>query len=297
MLFFQLVLLAGYGYAHWLHGRRTRRTQAAIHSVAAGGQPGRAAHRAESRLEARRPRESRPGGCSACWRSQSGFPIFCFPPPARCCRPGTRGRDTGAMPYRLFALSNLASMLALLSYPPLVEPNLTTHAQAHGWSARLRLLRVALRRHGVVARAARPRRSTCPQPSVRNKAATQPGESAPLWMAPGRLRLHSAAGGHYVPDTGCRRHTVPVDRAAQRLSAEFHHLLRIAEPLLAPGVLPLLVPALAACAWCIPNDGSLWHIGPVIALLAAALFVFCMVCHGELASLEARTRAISPAST
>jgi hypothetical protein len=27
------------------------------------------------------------------------------------------------MPYRLFALSSLASMLALLSYPVLVEPN------------------------------------------------------------------------------------------------------------------------------------------------------------------------------
>ena len=30
----------------------------------------------------------------------------------------------GAVPYRLFALSNLASMLALLTYPPLVEPYL-----------------------------------------------------------------------------------------------------------------------------------------------------------------------------
>ena len=30
------------------------------------------------------------------------------------------------MPYRLFALSNLGSMLALLSYPPLIEPNMPT---------------------------------------------------------------------------------------------------------------------------------------------------------------------------
>src|SRR5205823_4637362 len=39
-----------------------------------------------------------------------------------------------AMPYRLFALSNLASMLALLTYPALVEPNLTASAQAGIWS-------------------------------------------------------------------------------------------------------------------------------------------------------------------
>src|SRR6476646_280906 len=33
MLFFQLVLLAGYGYAHWLNGLRARRAQAGVHSV------------------------------------------------------------------------------------------------------------------------------------------------------------------------------------------------------------------------------------------------------------------------
>ena len=41
----------------------------------------------------------------------------------------------GAVPYRLFALSNLASMLALVSYPFLVEPHLSSHTQALAWSA------------------------------------------------------------------------------------------------------------------------------------------------------------------
>src|SRR5580693_5698048 len=40
----------------------------------------------------------------------------------------------GAVPYRLFALSNFGSLLALLSYPVLVEPMFTTHGQAYGWS-------------------------------------------------------------------------------------------------------------------------------------------------------------------
>jgi SAM-dependent methyltransferase len=39
------------------------------------------------------------------------------------------------MPYRLFALSNAGSMLALLSYPVLAEPLLTTRMQALSWSA------------------------------------------------------------------------------------------------------------------------------------------------------------------
>src|SRR5579864_6134173 len=33
MLFFQVVLLAGYLYAHWLQGRRSPRRQAAFHTV------------------------------------------------------------------------------------------------------------------------------------------------------------------------------------------------------------------------------------------------------------------------
>jgi hypothetical protein len=40
----------------------------------------------------------------------------------------------GAMPYRLYALSNAGSMFALLSYPVLFEPTLTSHQQAWTWS-------------------------------------------------------------------------------------------------------------------------------------------------------------------
>jgi hypothetical protein len=41
----------------------------------------------------------------------------------------------GRSPYGLFALSNLASMLALFGYPLAVEPWVGTHWQAYGWSA------------------------------------------------------------------------------------------------------------------------------------------------------------------
>jgi hypothetical protein len=41
----------------------------------------------------------------------------------------------GRSPYGLFALSNLASMLALFGYPLVMEPWVGTHWQAYGWSA------------------------------------------------------------------------------------------------------------------------------------------------------------------
>src|SRR6185503_9161409 len=36
--------------------------------------------------------------------------------------------------YRLFALSNLASLVALIAYPPLIEPAISLQAQSYAWS-------------------------------------------------------------------------------------------------------------------------------------------------------------------
>ena len=50
-------------------------------------------------------------------------------------RKGQRTGGSDHSVYRLYALSNLASLLALVSYPVLVEPWLPTRAQAWSWSA------------------------------------------------------------------------------------------------------------------------------------------------------------------
>ena len=44
------------------------------------------------------------------------------------------GRFRSALPYRLFALSNFASLLGLLAYPFLIEPRLSLAEQSLGWS-------------------------------------------------------------------------------------------------------------------------------------------------------------------
>ena len=45
-----------------------------------------------------------------------------------------REREPSAEPYHLFALSNLASLLALVSFPFLIEPRIPSHRQALWWS-------------------------------------------------------------------------------------------------------------------------------------------------------------------
>ena len=65
------------------------------------------------------------------------------PQPILYYRRGTRAASHGdsatpdvpVAPYRLFALSNLGSLLALVIYPTLVEPHFSLHAQTVAWSA------------------------------------------------------------------------------------------------------------------------------------------------------------------
>ncbi|MGC2745359.1 MAG: hypothetical protein WA672_19485, partial [Candidatus Angelobacter sp.] len=47
---------------------------------------------------------------------------------------GRTDREASAPPYRLFALSNFGSLLALLAYPVLVEPNFSLRTQTLAWS-------------------------------------------------------------------------------------------------------------------------------------------------------------------
>jgi MFS family permease len=64
-----------------------------------------------------------------------GLPYFVLSTTSPLVQAWFARRFPGRSPYRLFALSNLASMLALLGYPFLLEPWIATRVQAWGWSA------------------------------------------------------------------------------------------------------------------------------------------------------------------
>jgi len=144
MLFFQMALLLGYLYAHWLHQKLRGRAQAIVHIGALA---------VSCALLPFFPTRGENGGRRAL-DPDSGSAVvtrlltFCWHPPVRCCRRGNARTHKSGLPYRLFALSNFASMLALIGYPLLVEPNLT-RAYRDMAGRRIHLLRRALRHHGV----------------------------------------------------------------------------------------------------------------------------------------------------
>jgi len=142
MLFFQVLLLVGYGYAHLL-GRQAPSRQRAIHLAALAIALGL--------LIARVSLWPAPITPSSDWKPEAGdapiatilgLLLFTIGPPYLvlsstgpllqswfgACFPGRS-------PYRLYALSNLGSLLGLLSYPFLLEPRLPLAGQGWVWSA------------------------------------------------------------------------------------------------------------------------------------------------------------------
>jgi SAM-dependent methyltransferase len=63
-----------------------------------------------------------------------GLPYFLLSTTGPLLQAWYARRFHGAMPYRLYALSNAGSMFALLSYPVLFEPAFSTHQQSSMWS-------------------------------------------------------------------------------------------------------------------------------------------------------------------
>jgi hypothetical protein len=185
----------------------------------------------------------------------------------------------GVQPYRLYALSNLASMLALLSYPVLVEPAMAVEPQAWVWSAGYALFVLAcvataaytLHRQGVVKAAPDARgEEEAPHPGWREclmwvglaatasmlllsitRLLTQDVAPVPfLWVLPLALYLLSFILCFDAP----RYYVRSVFLAA----------------------LPLAFLALDLAM----NEGLSAPV--LVGLLSASVFVFCMVCHGEL---------------
>src|ERR1700704_232135 len=133
MLFFQTVLLAGYAYAHFLHARVPGRAQAIVHTLLLAAA---VALLPISPAEAWQPA----GGEEPISRillllgASVGLPYLILASTSPLLQAWYVRAHPQGNPYRLFAISNLASLGALVGYPFLVEPIFTAREQVIGWS-------------------------------------------------------------------------------------------------------------------------------------------------------------------
>ena len=131
MLFFQAVLLLGYLYSHLLTKHLHFRTQAIVHtavilvSLAAlrlgHGTGDEASHYPLLRV-------------LGLLQVSIGLPYFVLSTTSPLMQAWYSRTGAGRVPYRLFALSNAASLLALILYPLLWETMFTLHVQILAWS-------------------------------------------------------------------------------------------------------------------------------------------------------------------
>jgi spermidine synthase len=134
LLFFQVLLLGGYAYAHFSATRLKPRTQGLLHGALL--------------LVAMIALPIAPGGF---WKAHVagsptlhillllggtiGLPYFVLSATGPLLQQWFSARHPGVSPYRLYALSNIGSLLALLSYPVFFEVKFTRLVQANLWSA------------------------------------------------------------------------------------------------------------------------------------------------------------------
>jgi hypothetical protein len=183
-------------------------------------------------------------------------------------------------PYRLFALSNIASLLGLLAFPFLIEPRLSSRAQAILWSAAYLLfvgccgLAAWLSRvHIVDARAADAPQEHEPPPKFRVKL---------LWLglsACGSMML-LAVTNHLTENVAPVPLLWVIPLALYLLSFSIVFAKHRFYPrwLLAR----FLAVALGAAGYAI-YDSSLTHAIQIsVPLFCCSLFVVCLFCHGEL---------------
>lgn len=154
MVFFQAVLLAGYGYAHLIVRRLSPRAAITLHllvlSLAFAALP--VALAADTGAPPERGAEFWLVGL---FLSAVGLPFFAVSATAPLLQAWfARGLHARAAdPYFLYGASNLGSFAALIAYPLVFEPWLTLRAQTATWSAGFVLLMAMIAAAGILTMA------------------------------------------------------------------------------------------------------------------------------------------------
>lgn len=290
LVFFQTMLLFGYAYADWATRALKPRTQVGLHiallvvslallPIIPGAQwkPG-----ADD--------TTGPAGLILLLLTTTiGLQYFLLSTTSPLVQAWFWRRFHHAVPYRLFALSNFASLLALLSYPLLIEPVFTLMHQSISWSAAYAVFAVLC----AVTAIATVRHSPA---AVGESAQASAPETAPptmeqrvLWVSLSAMGscLLLAVTNHLTQNVASVPFlwVVPLSIYLITFILCFDHPRWYVRTLFLAGAAVML----PVMAW-YGESLELWLVAP---LYAAGLFVCCMVCHGELYRLRPGPRYLT----
>ncbi len=143
LLFFQGVLLAGYGYAHAVIRTRNPADQRRLHTgLLAATVIVMAGYALFWQSPILPPGSWKPVGSGypvarlmTVLSVAIGLPYLVLSATGPLLQSWRGQTQAGTPPWRLYALSNLGSLVALLAYPTIVEPRITVSTQAWLWAA------------------------------------------------------------------------------------------------------------------------------------------------------------------
>jgi hypothetical protein len=196
----------------------------------------------------------------------------------------------GVIPYRLFALSNFGSMLALVSYPFLVEPSITLHNQAYIWSFGFAAFAIVCALAGWKSR-----EGSDALQSEAAEAAAPPGiATVLLWVSLAACAsvLLLATTSHLTQNVA----PIPLLWVAPLSIYLLTFILAFESDRVYHRwvFLPLGIVALAIYTYGMSEyENNSDVISRLIPMLCFALFVCCMVCHGELAKRRPHPRYLT----
>ncbi|HUB29087.1 MAG TPA: fused MFS/spermidine synthase [Terracidiphilus sp.] len=177
LVFFQTALLCAYLYAHWLSRRSLWNLHLLLLLLATAAAITWAARSYAVGVGAERPITT----VFVALSTWIGVPFLILGATSPLLQVWWARVESGKIPYRLFALSNLASLLALALYPIAIEPFFTLQAQRIAWTcgfaafAALSVILVQKTRAIAVA-------SGSPQPHEHEDAPPAPLLHKVLWV-------------------------------------------------------------------------------------------------------------------
>ena len=300
LMFFQLVLVAGYAYSNWTTRHLSPRAQSALHI-------GLLAASVIALPIVASPGWKPAGEGEPTWRilglllATIGLPYFVL------CTTGPliQAWFARAFPdrnvYRLFALSNLASLAALASYPFAIEPWMTTVRQAHLWSAAYGVFML------LCLGAAAPGLRRRPQDLADRPAPADDRREAAPGIASPRPARRVIAMWLALPAMGTWLLLAVTNHITQNIaSIPFLWMLPLTLYLATfiicfdherwyhrgVWVAPALV-LLAVAAYGLQTDNITLNVKIAVPLYAGGLFAWCLLCHGELARRKPASRDLT----
>lgn len=290
LLFFQALLLGGYAYAHWLGSLPNTKLQGAVHLTLLAASL--AFLPIGPRSDFWKPASSADpsGHILLLLAATTGGPYLLLSATGPLLQRWLTLSQPGRPPWRLYALSNLGSFLALLSYPFAIEPYVRLRVQVSIWSV-LYILFAAL--CGWTAwkfRTVTPVQT--PAQDAADLAARPTLVTVLFWLG-----LAAAASALLVATTNQLSQEVAVIPFLWVAPLSVYLLTFVLtferERFYRPGLFGILGGIFAGIGCAVQSAGAAQPLRVQLVVYLLTLFFACVLCHGELARSRPSSRYLT----